>query len=64
MTEQGTKEGPHVRIPWWLTVYVRLGHRHEREAAAELGETRTRYAEVTPRWFPRRRARGAERRAT
>ena len=34
-------------------MYVRLAHREEREVSAEFGETWTRYASVTPRWFPR-----------
>ena len=42
-----------VMFPILVTVYVRLAHREEREVAAEFGETWTRYASVTPRWFPR-----------
>jgi hypothetical protein len=36
-----------------VTIYVRLAHREEREAAAEFGETWRSYARATPRWFPR-----------
>lgn len=42
-----------VMFPVLVTVYVRLAHREEREVAAEFGEIWTRYASVTPRWFPR-----------
>lgn len=42
-----------VMFPVLVTVYVRLAHREEREVAAERGEMWTRYAKVTPRWFPR-----------
>jgi protein-S-isoprenylcysteine O-methyltransferase Ste14 len=45
-------------FPILVTVYVRLAHREEREVAAEFGEIWTRYARVTPRWFPRFGSRG------
>jgi protein-S-isoprenylcysteine O-methyltransferase Ste14 len=47
-----------VMFPILVTFYVRLAHREEREVAAEFGETWTRYASVTPRWFPRLGSRG------
>jgi protein-S-isoprenylcysteine O-methyltransferase Ste14 len=42
-----------VMFPILVVVYVRLAHREEREVAAEFGDAWTRYASVTPRWFPR-----------
>jgi len=42
-----------VMFPILVTIYVRLAHREEREVAAQFGETWSRYASVTPRWFPR-----------
>ena len=42
-----------VMFPSPAAVYVRLAHREELEAAKEFGDVWTRYAAVTPRWFPR-----------
>jgi protein-S-isoprenylcysteine O-methyltransferase Ste14 len=47
-------------FPVLVTMYVRLAHREERDAAAEFGPVWEAYAAVTPRWFPRlTRAAGA-----
>lgn len=43
-----------VMFPILVTVYVRLAHREERDAAREWGEDWARYAARTPRWFPSR----------
>ena len=40
-------------FPVLVAVYVRLAHREEREAERGFGEEWSRYAEQTPRWFPR-----------
>lgn len=40
-------------FPVLATVYARLAHREEREAARHFGEDWIRYAAVTPRWIPR-----------
>jgi protein-S-isoprenylcysteine O-methyltransferase Ste14 len=42
-------------FPVLVTLYVRLAKREERAVAAELGEAWSRYAENTPRFFPRLR---------
>ena len=40
-------------FPILVTMYVRLSHREEREMLKGFGEHWTKYAEETPRWFPR-----------
>ena len=44
-----------VMFPILVTMYVRLARREEREVEGEFGETYTRYATVTPAFFPRLR---------
>ena len=40
-------------FPVLVTMYVRLAHHEERDAAAQFGGDWERYAASTPRWFPR-----------
>ena len=40
-------------FPVLVTMYVLLARREEREVLAEFGEVYARYAERTPRFFPR-----------
>lgn len=42
-----------VMFPVLAVMYARLARREEREVAAALPEAWRRYAETTPRWFPR-----------
>jgi methanethiol S-methyltransferase len=42
-------------FPILVAMYMRLGHREEREARAEFGEAYARYAAVTPAFVPRLR---------
>ncbi|MEO8180502.1 MAG: isoprenylcysteine carboxylmethyltransferase family protein [Deltaproteobacteria bacterium] len=42
-----------VMFPVLVVMYVRLAYREEREIGAEFGADWSRYAAVTPRWFPR-----------
>jgi len=44
-------------FPILVALYVRLAHKEEREVAEHFGEVWRRYAEETPRWFPRIRSR-------
>ena len=40
-------------FPVLVFIYIRLARREERQAFAEFGEQYTRYAENTPRFFPK-----------
>ncbi|MGA2765607.1 MAG: isoprenylcysteine carboxylmethyltransferase family protein [Spirochaetia bacterium] len=49
-----------VMFPILVTMYMRLSHREERDMVKDFGEEWTKYAQETPRWFPKVRARPNE----
>lgn len=49
-----------IMFPILVTMYVRLARREEKEALGEFGAAYTRYASVTPAFFPHLRRRMAE----